>query len=151
MRRQLLSIPVIIITLLIGIYIAPFDATRGIRGLGYMFIDAVRHDMASRTPALEPHYGRYGNPGNPIIQIGRNGIRDVKQGESYAFHIISRSADGNSYLIEIYDLEKGSSLRKYEYLEFNDTEWMAYFGYDSMDDYNYGRSSSSGSFEKIYF
>lgn len=151
MRRQLLSIPLFIVALIIGVYIVPFNATSGIRGMVNAFVNALRNDRPSGRWSLAPHYGRYGSPGKAVIEIGRDGITDVEQGESYSYRVISRSADGNSYLVELFDMGQGSNLRRYEYLEFSDPNWLAYFGYSSMDDYSYGRSSSSGSVTKISY
>jgi hypothetical protein len=39
-------------------------------------------------------------------------------------------------------------LRKYVHLGFEDDRSMNYFGYDSMDDYYYGRASASGGFSR---
>jgi hypothetical protein len=58
-----------------------------------------------------------------------------------------RGGDHNAYLIQVMGLEPDSNLRNYVYLGFEGNQ-MGYFGYDSLDNFDLGQASASGSFFK---
>ena len=152
MRCQLLSVPLIIVTFAIGLFLTPYSSTGGIRGLILGFVSAVQNDLGAPYVTLSDYYGCWGGSGGDVIELRERYIKDVEQGKSYQYHVV-RHFNGpglNGYLIELTDLGTNSNLRKYVYLGFEDNGWVSYFGYDSMDDFYYGRSSVAASLSRAH-
>ena len=150
MLRILLPIPLVFITFAIGLFISPYDSASGVRGA----INALAAAIENRPPASSSlrvpgqYFGRWGGVNGDVIYLDLGYITDVEMGKTYQYRVVSRTNNGTSYLLELTDFHNGSNLRKYVYLGFEANDSMNYFGYDSVDDYNFGRASAAGGFFK---
>jgi len=151
MRRQLLSIPVAFIAFALSLLIAPYDPSSGIRGVINGVVSVLNQSDNLRNRRIPGQYSDcWGGINGGVIDLNDRFITDVEQGNSYQYRIVSHSSDGRYYLLELLDFRGNSNLRKYVHLGFEDNGSMNYFGYDSMDDYYYGRASASGGFKRNY-
>lgn len=141
MKRALLTFPLFLVTLVIGVY---FTYDPGYRHPVGRFMDSLRESL--RTPARPSRraaprnadvYGEYGGSDRePVIRITPTEITDVQRGEVYAYRLVSRVNDSyqNRYLVEIEGLEQGSKLRNFMSLRFSDDGWVSVQGYSRIED-----------------
>jgi hypothetical protein len=152
MRRQLLSVPVAIITFAVALLLTPNDPTAGVRGIINSVLSAVWSDSgySSQCSKLSDYYGYWGGSGGNVIALDENYITDVEQGRTYQYRIVSHvnNRHENAYVLQVIGLDAGSNLRNYIYLGFSDDGWMGYYGYNSLDDYYQRHFTAGGSFSK---
>src|SRR5882724_6174928 len=124
MRRQLLSLPVVIITFVVALLLTPNDPTAGMRGVINGVLSAVRSDSgcSSRNSKLSDYYGYWGGSGGSVIELREHYITDVELGKTYQYRVISHidNRNENAYLLQVMDLGTNSNLRNYIYLGFSD-------------------------------
>jgi hypothetical protein len=150
MRRKLLYFPIAILTFLATLFLTPYNPTSGLRGM-ILRVLSVTEDFGTYDRIPSTYDGAWGGPGSDVVGLYGRYITDVQNGKSYRYRLIRhfRYPDGNhpGYLIEVIGLGTNSNLRNYVYLGF-DGDQMGFFGYNSLDDFDLGQASASGSFIK---
>ena len=146
MRRHLTSLPLALVTFIVGIVFAP---------------GPLRYDAAVQTPTrfitrsasleLTPDlFGKWGGEDGDVFDIHEGRIRDMELQRTFDYKVIRHvnNRAENGYLLEVQNLAAGSNLRKYVYLRFTDDGWVSYYGYGSLDDVDSGRYTAAGTFSR---